>query len=209
MRSMQMSRFCPSPAQPLVALLVALASAGAACSDDDSGDGGSCDGGGGPVMSSEPDTHCKTASGMDVVQTIGMCVTAADDTGAADDEEFGVFYGREADDDDCKYHVSFTNTCIQQNQPVTFTVKLTRKSDGSVAAGALPSNPEIYMEADNHLSPSNNIKAPESPSGTYAIGPIEFDRPGRWVVRFHFFETCSDIPDDAPHGHAAFYIDVP
>jgi len=36
-----------------------------------------------------------------------------------------------------------------------------------------------------------------------------FDKSGRWVVRFHFFESCSDVPDDSPHGHVAFYIDVP
>jgi len=210
MQMSRMSRFCLRPAQPLLGLLLALAAAGAACSDDASGDSGSCEGGGGPVMSSEPDTHCKTASGMDIVQSIGMCVAAADDTGSpGNDEEFGVYYGRETDDDDCKYHVSFTNTCIKLNQDVTFTVELTRKSDGKAAPGALPANPEIYMEADGHPSPSNAIKAPESPPGTYAIGPIKFDRPGRWVVRFHFFETCSDIPEDAPHGHAAFYIDVP
>jgi len=203
-------RVWPAAARPLAGALFALVIGGAACSDDDTGEASSCEGGGGPVMSSMPDTHCKSDSGMDIVQKIGMCVAAADDDSTvADDEEFGVFYGREADDDDCKYHVSFSNTCIKQNQDVTFTVKLTSKSDGKAASGALPANPEIYMEADGHPSPSNNIKAPESPPGTYAIGPIEFDRPGRWVVRFHFFETCSDIPEDAPHGHTAFYIDVP
>jgi hypothetical protein len=36
-----------------------------------------------------------------------------------------------------------------------------------------------------------------------------FDQSGRWVVRFHYFETCSDVPEDSPHGHVAFYIDVP
>jgi hypothetical protein len=200
--------------KPLAGVLLALAIGGAACSDDDKGDDevdpAACEGGGGPVLSSEPDTHCKSDTGADIVQSIGMCVPAADDDGtAADDEEMGVFYDREADDDDCKYHVSFTNTCIKLNQDVTFTVKLTSKSDGKAASGALPSSPEIYMEADGHPSPSNDIKAPERPAGTYAIGPIEFDRPGRWVVRFHFFEVCSDIPDDSPHGHTAFYIDVP
>jgi hypothetical protein len=136
-------------------------------------------------------------------------VSAAADDDAADDEEHETNYGSEADDDDCKYHVSFSNTCIRLNEPVTFTVKLDTKSDGEPAKGAEPSNPEIFMAEGDHPSPSNNITATESPDGTYKIGPIVFDRSGRWVVRFHFFEDCSDIPEDSPHGHAAFFIDVP
>jgi hypothetical protein len=61
----------------------------------------------------------------------------------------------------------------------------------------------------SHISPSFEITAPEKPAGSYAIGPIVFDRSGRWVVRFHFYETCSDVPPDSPHAHVAFYIDVP
>jgi len=190
-------------------LLLALLGGGAACSSDDEGEPAACVAGGGPALSAEPDDHCQSPSGMDIVQSIGSCVTMADEGDAADEEEMGIFFGREADDDDCKYHISFTNTCITQNQPVTFTVKLSRKSDGAVAPGALPVNPEVFMAEGSHVSPSNTFSAPEGPPGTYAIGPVVFDRPGRWVVRFHFFETCSDIPEDSPHGHTAFYIDVP
>ena len=69
---------------------------------------------------------------------------------------------------------------------------------------------EVYFPADlNQISPSNDYTATEGPPGTYTISPFIFNRPGRWVVRFHYFEECSDIPEDAPHGHAAFYIDVP
>jgi hypothetical protein len=197
--------------RPLAWVLLALLGAGAACSSDDDGSAEpACVGGGGPALSSESDDHCKSPGGTEIVQSIGRCVSAVDESdAAADEEEMGVFFGREADDDDCKYHISFTNTCITQNQPVTFTVKLTRKSDGAAAPGAVPVNPEIFMAEGSHVSPSNTFSAPEGPPGTYAIGPVEFDRPGRWVVRFHFFETCSDIPDDSPHGHTAFYIDVP
>jgi hypothetical protein len=197
-------------AKPLGWLLLALLGGGAACSSDDDPAEPACVGGGGPVASTTPDDHCKSPSGADIVQSIGMCVSAADESdGGAADEEMGIFYGREADDDDCKYHISFTNTCITQNTPVTFTVKLTRKSDGKAASGALPVNPEVFMAEGSHVPPNNTFTAPEGPPGTYAISPIVFDRPGRWVVRFHFFETCSDIPDDSPHGHTAFYIDVP
>lgn len=33
--------------------------------------------------------------------------------------------------------------------------------------------------------------------------------PGRWMVRSHLYETCSDEPEDSPHGHAAFFVTVP
>jgi hypothetical protein len=187
-----------------------LLASGVACSDDgDDSDGAApvCSGGGGPVASSTPDTHCQEA------QQIGLCVTSAatdEEAEAPEEEEFVVRNGREADDDDCKYHVEFENTCIALNQPATFTLKLTRKEDGQPGAGAVPKYPEVYFADDpSQISPTNDYTASEGPPGTYRISPFVFNRPGRWVVRFHYFEECSDIPEDAPHGHAAFYIDVP
>jgi hypothetical protein len=168
---------------------------------------GTCEGGGGPVTSTAAEEdHCAAGA-----QKVGMCRSAAadDDAAADEEEEHETNTGNEAADDDCKYHVSFSNTCIRLNEPVTFTVKLDTLSDGKPAKGAEPSNPEIFLEEGNHPSPSNDIRATEGPDGTYEIGPIVFDRSGRWVVRWHFFEDCSDIPEDSPHGHVAFYIDVP
>jgi len=141
-----------------------------------------------------------------------MCVTSAapgDEAEEPEEEEFVVRNGREADDDDCKYRVKFENTCITLNQPVTFTLTLTRKEDGKPGAGAVPRYPEVYFADDGQLSPTNDYTALEGPPGTYTISPFVFNRVGRWVVRFHYFEECSDIPEDAPHGHTAFYIDVP
>ena len=194
---------------------------GSGCSgdDDDSGDHGSagtsaiCATDSGPV-SGESDNHCVDDDGQDITQEIGKCAADGADlgSGGADsgEEPFEVRYGATAFDDDCKYKVSFENTCVALNEPVTFKVKLERKSDGSAASGDVPDSPEIYLADDpSHISPSNSIHAPEGPDGVYAIGPITFDRSGRWVVRFHFFEECSDLPEDSPHGHVAFYIDVP
>lgn len=200
-----------SGVKPIAWLLLAFAAGGAACSSDDDDKGstmepGTCEGGGGPVTSTAADEdHCAAGA-----QEVGMCVSSAEEAATADeDEEHETNTGNEADDDDCKFHVSFTNTCIRLNEPVTFTVKLETLSDGKPATDADPSHPEIYMEEGNHPSPSNRISAKEGPDGTYEIGPIVFDRSGRWVVRWHFFEDCSDVPEDSPHGHAAFYIDVP
>jgi hypothetical protein len=201
------------------ALLVPLTQ-GLACSDDDDGAGGECIGGDGAVAGAV-DNHCVAADGTAIVQAIGICATGieeeAGDEGEEgeedhehEEEEHPILTGREADDDDCKYHVRFENTCVAVNEPVTFTLTLTRKFDGMPGSGTIPSNPEIFLADDlTHISPSNDITASEGPAGTYEIGPVLFDRSGRWVVRFHYFETCSDLPEDSPHGHVAFYIDVP
>jgi hypothetical protein len=187
--------------------LCGLVALGAACSDDDGdADGGACVGGEGAVAG-PADTHC----GADDTQAIGACVPSAEaGEEEGEEEEHPILRGREADDDDCKYHVRFENTCVAVGQPVTFTLSLTRKIDGDPGTGTNPAYPEIFLADDlAHISPSNDITAREGPDGTYEIGPVIFDMPGRWVIRFHYFEDCSDVPEDSPHGHAAFYIDVP
>lgn len=203
-------------------LLASVTALGVACSDDATdGGGGECIGGEGAVVGAADD-HCVADDGSEISQVIGMCVTggeAAEEGEEAgegeehehdEDEEHAVLFGREADDDDCKYHVSFENTCVALNEPVTFTLSLTRKFDGMPGAGTMPAYPEVFLADDTgHISPSNDITAQEGPAGTYEIGPIVFDRSGRWVIRFHYFENCSDLPEDSPHGHVAFYIDVP
>ena len=45
-------------------------------------------------------------------------------------------------------------------------------------------------------------------SGTYRVGPVLFDKKGKWDVRFHLNECCNDGPT-SPHGHAAFWVNVP
>ena len=192
------------------------------------------------AVAGTPEPHCQEPDGTPIVQSIGECQTGAvleeehehdepadagseeehehDESADAgseaehehDEGEHAINVGREADDDDCKYRVSFTNTCVAVNEPVTFTLSLTRKIDGMPGSGTNPAFPEVYLADDpTHLSPSNDIRAREGAAGTYEIGPIVFDRAGRWVIRFHYFDTCSEIPADSPHGHAAFYIDVP
>jgi len=210
-------------AKALVGLLAAAGSVllvtvpGCGGDDDAVPDTGTCTNGGGPV-SGPADTHCLDAPGDPVIQEIGKCQTGAIDEGSAgaggaggeaQEEPYETRYSNSAADDDCKYDASFSSTCITVGKPVTFTLELDKRS-GGMATGAVPDSPEIFLEANHsHISPSNAIKAPEGPAGTYEIGPVVFDRSGRWVVRFHFFEWCSDVPEDSPHGHVAFYIDVP
>jgi hypothetical protein len=126
------------------------------------------------------------------------------------EEPFEVRYNDHAADDDCKYDTSFSTSCLEVNKPVTLTLKLRERASGNFGKGAVPNGPEIYLaDEPGHISPSLGITATEGPSGQYAIKPIIFDVSGRWVVRFHYFEECSDVPEDSPHGHVAFYVDVP
>jgi hypothetical protein len=66
---------------------------------------------------------------------------------------------------------------------------------------------------ESHVLPNTTpaMTATETPanSGIYTISPVVFDKSGRWVVRFHFNENCTDNLEDSPHGHAAFFFDVP
>jgi hypothetical protein len=140
-------------------------------------------------------------------------VAAAADAGPAGDagpttSGYGdTMYGTEADDDDCKYHVVYSTTPVCDPAGATFTVTVTKKVDEKPLTGA-SAHVEAFL-SDVHLSPTTNPHSTEQAGGVYAIGPVKFDKPGKWTVRFHFFETCSDTPADSPHGHAAFFIDVP
>jgi hypothetical protein len=112
--------------------------------------------------------------------------------------------------------VSFTSTPLYRNADVIFTVTATRLSDGSPVTGA-KTNPEVFLGSPDpsaacpmnaRPAPNSNTMTTEGPPGTYKIGPLRFDTPGEWTVRFHFFEDCFDAPD-SPHGHVAFLFQIP
>jgi hypothetical protein len=129
-----------------------------------------------------------------------------------DDASTGADYGptmfnAQGDDDDCKYSVSWTSDPIYENTNVTFHLTAMKKFDGTWACGANP-----YIEAyldDTHPAPNSGTHTSEVGTGKYDIGPIRFDAKGRWTVRFHLYGDCSDLTPDSPHGHAAFFVDVP
>jgi hypothetical protein len=132
----------------------------------------------------------------------------------------------EGDDDDCKYHVSWTSTpiCVSSTLGVTFTVTVTNLTTGApvtdipATEGILPEAfiPETLDAAcdtmTQHESPtgfgSAHLFQTTATSGVY-VGSVVFDQAGQWTVRFHIHEECSDALDDSPHGHAAFRITVP
>jgi hypothetical protein len=184
----------------------------AACTSN-SGGGGTGGTGGGPVQGTA-DTHCSGMAPQPTSQA-SCHVMAPPDAGTEMGSTYGpTMYDSEGDDDDCKYHVKWSSTPIGENRDVTFTVVATTKVDGkplgsSTGAGADANlQAEVYLD-DKHPGPPTNQVATETAPGTYTIGPVRFDAAGQWTVRFHFYENCTDYASDSPHGHVAFFVQVP
>ena len=219
-------------AKYIIALFVS-ALAGAACNGTaaapDGGGGGASTGADSPagVVIGPLDSHCTASDGGLMIQTIGACevddpttvpantascnVTFNNGTvgdGGVPVSDYGTtMYGSAGNDDDCKYYISWTANPIAENANTFFTVTALRLADMTPATCA-------GIRPDVSLSISHGVPAPANPSteiapGIYRVGPIKFDAKGIWTVRFHLFEECSDAPDDSPHGHAAFYVNVP
>ena len=203
---------------PAVVLGIAIA----ACKSDGSSSGGPAPTpldvfGTTGVVSGPADSHC---AGKSVTIDPAQCTTpkkgteppAADagnaDAGALGGSDYGpTNNGFEADDDDCKYHLKWAVTTNAENADAYFTVVLTTKSSNAAAAG-LPVSAEVFLD-ETHPAPNSGQKTTESSTpGTYVVGPIHFDAPGKWTVRFHFHEDCADS-EESPHGHAAFFVQIP
>jgi hypothetical protein len=160
----------------------------------------------GPVGGVAPgalDDHCAG------VEPVVVSQASCEATPPGGDEEVPeVHYNAEADDDDCKYHVSFTTTPVRRNENVTVTVtaSLLAGSKGPVSGAKV--GIEGVIPVPLSVLPNNGTTTTESSPGVYTISPVKFDKPGRWTITYHLFETCHDLVD-SPHGHASFYIDVP
>lgn len=168
-----------------------------ACSSDEPSGG---------LVAGAQDTHCVAPDGGQIVQEVSTtaCTQADPDAGAADYGE--TMYNSRAADDDCKYNVSFTVTPVRKDEAFNFVVNATYRTDGGPLTGAA-TRAEIFLN-DTHPAPNAGTNTAEGPPGTYTIGPVKLDASGRWTSRFHFFENCEDS-EESPHGHAAFYIDMP
>lgn len=228
--------------KPVPVLLLALAGGvllNASCSSSDSPTANAGTGPAGGPVSGAADSHCDS-------QPIGVsdpaaCLTTVTDAaagaggaapdsggamasgGAADcaqtrDAAYGAtLYNAEGDDDDCKYHASWSSTPIRLNEDVTFTVSATSRDAAMaplapLADGHLPlSSVEVYQPCSpTRRAPAQDYaaKVTATTPGSFTAGPIKFDQAGRWVVRFHFYEQCYD-QETSPHGHIAFFVDVP
>ena len=165
------------------------------------------------------DTHC--AGKPVVVADQAACHPAPDagdghdhdhdagetaDGGAPADEEGATLFGSEGEDDECKYHVKWTSTPVTLNGDVTFAIAATNRKDSSPVAGAKP-YAEIFL-SKTKAAPNTPVQTTETSPGNYTIGPVKFDVAGKWNVRFHFAAECRD-GETSPHGHVAFFVNVP
>ena len=172
------------------------------------GNSGTCSNRGGPVQGS-PDNHCIGADGgvTSVQVSQASCNVPPPDGGAKPADYGPALDGNSGDEDDCKYHVSWTATPICENDGVVFTVVVTNKGDGTPLTGA-DMGTEVFFSV-LHPGPTPYVSSKEGPPGTYVTAPAKFDQPGDWTLRFHFFENCTDTLADSPHGHVAFHVHVP
>jgi hypothetical protein len=184
---------------------------------------GMCQAVGSDAGSSSDDTSDADVPALDASAT-GDSATAEDagddaDNGECDEPGYGVTnYGTSAADDDCKYDVSWTSTPIcGNNANVYFTVTAKQRA-GADGGASLSDEPpllgasvdaEVYADDCATIAMNSGQTTVELGNGAYKVGPIEFSKSGKWIVRFHFNECCSDDPADSPHGHAAFWVMVP
>lgn len=192
-------------------VLAVVLGAGVGCSSTSNAP---VDGGVG-LVTGEADNHCTGVEPIMISQASchpGPDAGAPPEPGDGGEPEPPVHFNGASDDDDCKYHVVYTSTPVVKNRNVTLNVTLTKLAENNApATGANVTIESFLADNDLHPIPNNGTTTTESPagSGKYAISPVKFDESGRWVVRFHFYETCEDLLEDSPHGHVAFYYDVP
>jgi hypothetical protein len=179
---------------------------------------------GGAAARGAADTHCAGKAQPTDVASCHPDVAVGDDGGPAGDDGGGgddagdigncgdpaygaTMFGNHGGDDDCKYDVTWSAPPICEGQPIIFTVTVKSMTDQSAVTGANVT-PDVVLNC-NHATPAQAAPSPETPSGTYKVGPVVFDKPGRWVVRFHIHGECADLLPTSQHGHAAFWVDVP
>lgn len=208
-----MPTFASRRAQTPILLLATLLAAG--CSSSDAEDGTPAT----MSLTASPadgpaDTHCSSDAGPIANRTdMAACTADADEDEHDHDADAAppahhhgvVSFGTEGNDDDCKYRVTYAVAPAGGPSQVNFDVTLETTVDDEPAPGATP-HAEVFLD-ETHPAPNSGASFTETEPGRYTIGPIQFDAPGRWTVRFHFFGSCSGA-ELSPHGHAAFYVDV-
>ncbi len=157
---------------------------------------------GGPATGA-PDKHCYDDGGAHFVTVDQSQCTPSGGTAP----DYGdTMYGLSGNDDDCKYSVTYTVEPICRSVGAYFIVTLKSAITGALAPMA-KTRAEVFL-TDTHPAPNSGSTTAETAQGVYKVGPIVFDAAGTWTVRFHFFEDCTDSPT-SPHGHAAFFMQVP
>jgi hypothetical protein len=170
------------------------------------------------VVGANPGAGDTSAGGASAGGASGTAGSA--DCNMSHDSGYGDnLYNSSGDDDDCKYHVTWSATPIQKNQPFTLTITATNKTTGApleTIAAQDPGKPalsriEPFMPCEpSHLAPTSDYEAPVTQigPGKFTVGPVVFDESGRWVIRYHFYEECFNNVT-TPHAHIAFFVEVP
>jgi len=208
------------PAHLLGSLLLglggALLAAAPACSSDNTpvGAGGSSGMGGSggdvslcgaAVPAAGTDDQC-TGDGGPIMQEATTCPSVAGDAAVADTVYPDPHNGTAAPDDDCKYNVTYGVECT--GGATTFSITLTsRVTPGMPLTGADPQIEALLGVA--HPLPNPLPVTTEVGNGMYKISGVHFDMMGKWMVRFHFFETCLDTEETSKHAHVSFWVNVP
>jgi hypothetical protein len=167
-----------------------------------------------PARVPAPSSTCDVTFSQDGGAAAGDLDASVTADAAAPTSDYGpTMYGSAGNDDDCKYYVSWISTPIVEKADTYFTMTAIRLQDMAPAtcAGVIP---DVSLDPTDGGFSTHGVPAPPNPSpeiapGVYKVGPIRFDEPGTWTVRFHLFEECGDNLDDSPHGHAAFFVKVP
>lgn len=191
--------------------------AGAGCGDDSTTGGADmsipadmtvCSGG--PVTGAK-DNHCFDDGGAEFVAVDqAMCKIDAGDTSGGGDDFGDTMYNTSGNDDDCKYAVSYSITGggICRGADTFFVVTLKDAIMNQLIGGADHVRPEIFLTSNGSPVNTSASTTTETSTGVYKIGPVKFASAGNYTVRFHFYEDCTDTPT-SPHGHAAFFVNVP
>jgi hypothetical protein len=159
------------------------------------------------------DTHCNGDGGATRQAVNTMSCHSQNPSGNASSLDAGgagaygaTHYNTQAFDDDCKYIVKWQSTSTLVRKDVYFQVTVNELTDNTAVAG---DKPKITAQlTDVHPSLPATQTATETTPGTYVIGPVQFDAPGNWTVRFNFHPECDNGTPDSPRGFAAFYVAV-
>lgn len=118
-------------------------------------------------------------------------------------------HGSEGDDDQCKYHVKLQVDSVAQDRDVSFTLDVTKLSDGSPVKDDAPEPSIEAFSSSSRMASTTDVKSTMIAPGKFTVGPVRFDECGRWTVRFHLFPHCGNDFADSPYGSIAFFLDVP
>jgi hypothetical protein len=160
------------------------------------------------------DTHCLGDGGGTTHQAINAssCHSQNPSGGASSLDAGGAgaygptHYNTQGYDDDCKYSVRWQSTSTLVRKDVYFQVQVNALTDNTALTG---DKPKITAQlTDVHAALPTTQSATETTPGTYVIGPMQFDAPGNWTVRFNFHPECDNGTPDSPRGFAAFYVAV-